>query len=184
MTHGKLSTQCLAQSKCLMLSIVIISLEQHFEGSKVSFNQVGVTGRRKSNQILLLEGVCTLHFINLSVKTPEEALRWSFSQAPSLAHRLSVVLLQDAYPSQSWDIEAPLACSSPAGHPRQGPQSSLTQPWRPFTSCSGHRLPEHSSPPLPQIVSLCSSQNPEQRLCRHLWRLQVWLFLLLFVDLW
>lgn len=62
-----------------MLSIVIISLEQHFEGSKVSFNQVGVTGRRKSNQILLLEGVCTLHFINLSVKTPEEALRWSFS---------------------------------------------------------------------------------------------------------
>lgn len=62
-----------------MLSIVIISLEQDFEGSKVSFNQVGVTGRRKSNQILLLEGVCTLHFINLFVKTPEEALRWSFS---------------------------------------------------------------------------------------------------------
>ena len=31
MMHVKLSAQCLAHSKCSMLSIIIISLEQHFE---------------------------------------------------------------------------------------------------------------------------------------------------------
>lgn len=56
-----------------------------------------------------------MHFLPLSVKTSGESLKWSLS---TQLHRLSFILLKEAYLHSQGSLELLFACPFPTGRPR------------------------------------------------------------------
>lgn len=124
----------------------------------------------KSNQILLLVGVSTSHFLHLSVKTPGESLRWSFStQRHSSALSSGRMLTLPIQGRLALPLAGPLSCRpahvglllNPAP---EAPHQLLSLLWTQTTPA--FLLP---SPWIPSVHA--SRPSFGHRHCSHFWGL-------------